>query len=121
MHCLWPTKSPSLQVSGSLCMEPLAPSVRPWFNCCSPAALRSQPQVPPSIWVTKRSIIFPIPSRAQSLLAEIRQRLETGAFKPLLDREYLLSETRRAFEYVETGKKVGNVLIAVDSTQRGRP
>lgn len=69
--------------------------------------------------VTKRSIIFPIPSRAPRLLREIRHRLQTGAFKPLLDREYPLSATAEAFEYVQTGSKVGNVLIAVDPSAGG--
>lgn len=69
--------------------------------------------------ITKRSIIFPIPTRAHKLLVEIRHRLQTGAFKPLLDREYPLDETPEAFAYVQTGNKVGNVLIAVAPSAGG--
>lgn len=71
--------------------------------------------------VTKRSIIFPIPSRAPKLLAEIRHRLQSGAFKPLLDREYPLRDTAEAFEYVQTGRKLGNVLIRVAPPAGGPP
>ncbi|MGO1548930.1 MAG: NAD(P)-dependent alcohol dehydrogenase [Nesterenkonia sp.] len=71
--------------------------------------------------VTTRSIIFPIPSRARKLLMEIRHGLQTGAFKPLLDREYPLHETAEAFEYVQTGTKLGNVLITVDPPAGASP
>lgn len=38
--------------------------------------------------VTKHNVFFPGPTTRRWVLAEIRRRLETGEFQPLLDREY---------------------------------
>lgn len=62
---------------------------------------------------TKRNIVFPIPSTNKRLLEELTHRLETGEFKPLLDRSYDLADIRQAYDYVETGQKLGNVGIVV--------
>jgi NADPH:quinone reductase-like Zn-dependent oxidoreductase len=40
--------------------------------------------------------------------------LESGAFRPLIDRRYRLDEIVEAYRYVETGRKIGNVVISVD-------
>lgn len=71
--------------------------------------------------ITKRSVRFPIPAKSAKLLAEIRRRLGTGEFQPLLDRAYPLRETAEAFEYVQAGNKLGNVLITVDPTAGASP
>jgi NADPH:quinone reductase-like Zn-dependent oxidoreductase len=39
--------------------------------------------------------------------------LESGAFRPVIDRHYPLAEIVDAYAYVETGRKVGNVVIDV--------
>jgi NADPH:quinone reductase-like Zn-dependent oxidoreductase len=39
--------------------------------------------------------------------------LESGEFKPVIDRRYPLDETVEAYRYVETGRKIGNVVITV--------
>jgi NADPH:quinone reductase-like Zn-dependent oxidoreductase len=39
--------------------------------------------------------------------------LESGAFRPLVDRRYRLDEIVEAYRYVETGQKIGNVVIGV--------
>jgi NADPH:quinone reductase-like Zn-dependent oxidoreductase len=43
-----------------------------------------------------------------------RELLESGEFKPLIDRRYRLDEIVEAYRYVETGQKVGNVVISVE-------
>ncbi|HJW61153.1 MAG TPA: zinc-binding dehydrogenase [Actinomycetota bacterium] len=40
--------------------------------------------------------------------------MESGTFKPLVDRRYRLDQIVEAYRYVETGRKVGNVVISVD-------
>ena len=42
-----------------------------------------------------------------------REVLESGAFRPLVDRRYRLEEIVEAYRYVETGRKIGNVVISV--------
>jgi NADPH:quinone reductase-like Zn-dependent oxidoreductase len=44
----------------------------------------------------------------------LREVLESGAFRPLVDRQYRLDEIVEAYRYVETGRKVGNVVISIE-------
>jgi NADPH:quinone reductase-like Zn-dependent oxidoreductase len=39
--------------------------------------------------------------------------MESGQFRPLIDRGYPLAEIVDAYRYVETGRKVGSVVITV--------
>jgi hypothetical protein len=40
--------------------------------------------------------------------------LESGAFRPLIDRRYRLEEIVEAYRHVETGQKIGNVVVGVE-------
>lgn len=61
-----------------------------------------------------RSATMPLPPRYdQSLVRHFRALLESGAFAPLIDRRYALADIAEAYTYVETGQKIGNVLLAV--------
>ncbi|HKN45318.1 MAG TPA: zinc-binding dehydrogenase [Propionibacteriaceae bacterium] len=39
--------------------------------------------------------------------------IESGKFKPVIGRTYPLDQIVEAYQYVETGQKVGTVVIAV--------
>jgi NADPH:quinone reductase-like Zn-dependent oxidoreductase len=43
-----------------------------------------------------------------------REVLESGAFRPLIDRRYRLDEIVEAYRYVESGQKIGNVVVSVE-------
>ena len=43
-----------------------------------------------------------------------REVLESGAFRPLIDRRYRLDEIVEAYRYVETGQKIGNVVVSLE-------
>jgi NADPH:quinone reductase-like Zn-dependent oxidoreductase len=45
-----------------------------------------------------------------------RKVLESGAFRPVIDRRYRLDEIVEAYRYVETGRKIGNVVVSVESS-----
>jgi NADPH:quinone reductase-like Zn-dependent oxidoreductase len=53
------------------------------------------------------------PDRDQAVIEYFRGLLESGAFRPVIDRRYPLEKIVEAYRYVETGQKVGNVLITV--------
>jgi NADPH:quinone reductase-like Zn-dependent oxidoreductase len=53
------------------------------------------------------------PDRDHAVIAYFRGLLESGAFRPVIDRTYPLEQIVEAYRYVETGQKVGNVLITM--------
>jgi NADPH:quinone reductase-like Zn-dependent oxidoreductase len=59
----------------------------------------------------RRKVIFPIPEHDGAMAREIADLMEAGTFSPLIDRSYPLEEIVEAHRYVETGQKVGNVVI----------
>ena len=58
---------------------------------------------------------FPIPNHSKQIVEHLKARIESGAFTPLVDRRYQLAEIVDAYRYVETGEKLGNVVINVDA------
>jgi NADPH:quinone reductase-like Zn-dependent oxidoreductase len=60
------------------------------------------------------SVVFDIPPhyRKQDLLF-LRELLETGKYRPVIDRSYPLDEVAEASRYVETQQKTGNVVLTV--------
>ena len=62
-----------------------------------------------------RKAMLPIPPKFdQDLVKYFGELIESGEFRPVIDRRYGLDEIAEAYRYVETGQKVGNVLIIVD-------
>ena len=61
-----------------------------------------------------RSVLFPIPRpHGRKEMTYLKQMIESGAFTPLIDRRYPLDEIVEAYRYVETGQKIGSVVIDV--------
>jgi NADPH:quinone reductase-like Zn-dependent oxidoreductase len=58
-----------------------------------------------------RRVQFPIPTQNQEMIRFLGSLIESGAFRPVIDREYPLDEIVDAYRYVETGRKVGNVIV----------
>jgi NADPH:quinone reductase-like Zn-dependent oxidoreductase len=61
-----------------------------------------------------RKVLFPIPRDNQEMVKYFKELIEAGAFKPLIDRRYPLDQIVEAYRYVETGQKIGNVVISVE-------
>jgi NADPH:quinone reductase-like Zn-dependent oxidoreductase len=49
-------------------------------------------------------------------LAFIRELVDSGKYRPVIDRRYALDEIVDATRYVESGQKTGNVVLRVDET-----
>lgn len=58
-----------------------------------------------------KRVIFPIPKTDVQDLIFLKDLVEKGEFKPVIDREYRLDQIVEAYTYVETGQKTGNVLL----------
>jgi NADPH:quinone reductase-like Zn-dependent oxidoreductase len=61
-----------------------------------------------------RRVGFPIPRDDQEMARYFKGLLESGAFRPVIDRWYRLDQIVEAYTYVETGQKIGNVVISVE-------
>lgn len=58
-----------------------------------------------------RRVVFPYPEEGRHVAREIAGLLASGAFSPVVDREYGLDEIVDAYRYVESGTKVGSVVL----------
>lgn len=58
-----------------------------------------------------KKVIFPFPQNIKNSLEFVKELMEQGRFKPLIDREFPLEKIREAFTYVASGQKTGNVIL----------
>jgi NADPH:quinone reductase-like Zn-dependent oxidoreductase len=61
-----------------------------------------------------KRVMFPIPRDEPEMVRYFKELIESGAFRPLIDRRYRLDQIVEAYRYVETGQKIGNVVISVE-------
>ena len=61
----------------------------------------------------ERKVLFAIPRIDQEMVRYLRDRIEAGVFRPVIDRRYPFDHIAEAYRYVETGQKVGNVVITM--------
>jgi NADPH:quinone reductase-like Zn-dependent oxidoreductase len=60
-----------------------------------------------------RKVLFVVPRADPEGTRYLTGLIESGEFKPVVDRRYSLDEIVDAYRFVETGRKVGNVVITV--------
>ncbi len=85
-----------------------------------PAAQARQALKPGGIYLNVHRDAHPTTgqTRLQEIL-ELKDLLEAGHFKPVIDRVYALEQIVEAHRYVEQGHKKGNVFITVADRQMG--
>jgi NADPH:quinone reductase-like Zn-dependent oxidoreductase len=57
---------------------------------------------------------------AREDLVLVKELVDTGKYRPVIDRTYLLDDVVEATRYVETGQKTGNVVLRVEGAAAGR-
>src|SRR5262249_51623759 len=72
-----------------------------------------------------RKVMFKLPPRyTQQDVALIKELMEAGSYRPVIDRVYPIEDVIEAARYVETQQKIGNVVLAVSDSRclpsRGR-
>jgi NADPH:quinone reductase-like Zn-dependent oxidoreductase len=60
-----------------------------------------------------KRVLFPIPRDDQEMVRYLKGLMESGEFRPIIDRRYRLDQIVEAYRYVEAGQKIGNVVISV--------
>lgn len=64
-----------------------------------------------------KSVNFAFPRDNQAIVMHLKDLLESGTFRPVIDRHYPLDEIVEAYRYAETGQKIGNIVIEVEPTR----
>jgi len=62
-----------------------------------------------------KKVMFPIPKMNDpQTVRSLAALIESGEFRPVIERRYPLDQIVEAYRYVETGQKIGNVVIVVE-------
>jgi len=60
-----------------------------------------------------KKVLFPVPKDRKEDVVFIRELMASGKYKAVIDRTYSFEQIIEATRYVETGQKVGNVVITI--------
>jgi NADPH:quinone reductase-like Zn-dependent oxidoreductase len=72
-------------------------------------------------WIIRSNrIVIPAPGRLNGFAGYLRSLMEAGQFRAIVDRKYPLAAIADAYRYVETGQKVGIVVVDVAGADHPR-
>lgn len=66
------------------------------------------------LFMPGKKVKFPLPYSVRQSMEFIHERVVNGDFRPLIDRRYSLNEIGKAYRYVMSGHKKGNVMLTFD-------
>ncbi|MGB7448633.1 MAG: NAD(P)-dependent alcohol dehydrogenase [Ornithinimicrobium sp.] len=66
--------------------------------------------------LNRRHVRFPLPHADAALAGHLRGLMVRGAYRPVVDRTYSFEELREAYTYVDSGRKVGNVIVVMPTS-----
>ncbi len=62
----------------------------------------------------RKKVKFPVPVNIKASMEFIQDLLEKEQYKPLIDRKYPIEKIQEAYNYVASGRKIGNVIITMN-------
>jgi NADPH:quinone reductase-like Zn-dependent oxidoreductase len=69
-------------------------------------------------WIGDKRVVLPIPKYTKEDVLHVKELVEAGRYRPVIDRTYPLGQVVEATRYVETGQKTGNVVLTVNGAAR---
>lgn len=60
-----------------------------------------------------KKLLFPMPSITKEDITFLKELVQMGEYKPVIDRHYNLEQIVEAYKYVESGQKTGNVVLKI--------
>lgn len=61
-----------------------------------------------------KRVIFPLPTDIKGSMTTIKELMEKGKFRPVIDRSYPMEKAAEAYRYVASGQKTGNVILDIE-------
>jgi len=68
--------------------------------------------------IGSKKVIFPIPRYTKKDVLSLKELIEAGKYRAVIDRCYSLEDVVEATQYVETQQKTGNVVLTVSGDRR---
>ena len=65
-------------------------------------------------WIGDKRVLLPVPGYTKKDVIYLRELIDAGKYRAVIDRSYPLAQVVEATRYVETGQKTGSVVLTVD-------